>query len=128
MWPALLLSSLGTGLALGLARLKVLAVIPATIVLSLAAIIWAVVFSFRWDAIALAVIAATTLLQTSYMIGGLLSEAPSPHAAPRTSLQLDLIRGAQFAIGQELRTQFETPHDLPRPLRTRIEQLAIRYG
>jgi hypothetical protein len=38
MWPALLLTSSATGLALGLARLKVLVLIPATIVLSLTAI------------------------------------------------------------------------------------------
>jgi len=128
MWPALLLSSSATGLALGLARLKVFAVIPATIVLSLTAVIGGVVFGLRWGTIALIVIAAATILQSCYLIGGLLSEAPSPRAAPRTNLRLDLIRAAQFAIGEELRTQFQMPHDLPRQLRTRMKQLAVRYG
>jgi hypothetical protein len=128
MWPAVLLSSSATGLALGLARLKVFAVIPATIVLSLTAAIGGVVFGLRWGTIALVVIAAATILQSSYLIGGLLSEAPSQRAAPRASLRPDLIRAAQFAIGEELRTQFQTPHDLPRQFRTRMKQLAVRYG
>jgi hypothetical protein len=128
MWPALLLGSSATGLALGLARLKVLALIPATIVLSLTAAIGGVVFGLRWGTIALIVIAAVTILQSSYLIGGLLSEAPSPRAAPRTSLRPDLIRAAQFAIGEELRIEFERPHELPRQLRTRMKQLAVRYG
>jgi hypothetical protein len=128
MWPALLLCSSATGLALGLARLKVLALIPATIVLSLTAAIGGVMFGLRWGAIALIVIAAATILQCSYLIEGPLSEAPSPRAAPRTSLRLDLIRAAQFAIGEELRTRFQRPHDLPRQLRTRMKQLAVRYG
>jgi hypothetical protein len=128
MWPALLLGSSATGLALGLARLKVLALIPATIVLSLTAVVGGVIFGLRWGTIALTVVAAATILQSSYLIGGLLSEAPSPRAAPRTSLRSDLIRAAQFAIGEELRLEFETPHELPRQLRTRMKQLAVRYG
>jgi hypothetical protein len=49
-------------------------------------------------------------------------------AVGRTSLQSDLIRAAQFAIGEELRTEFQTPHELPSKLRTRMEELAVRYG
>jgi hypothetical protein len=86
MWPALLLTSSATGLVLGLARLKVLVLIPATIVLSLTAI-GGVVFGLRWGTIALTVIAAATILQSSYLIGGLLSGAPSPRAARRTNLR-----------------------------------------
>ena len=32
-------------------------------------------------------------------------------AVGRTSLRSDLIRAAQFAIGEELRTEFQTPHE-----------------
>jgi hypothetical protein len=81
MWPALLLTSSAIGLELGLARLKVLALIPATIVLSLSAI-GGIAFGLRWGTIALTVIAAVTILQSSYLIGGLLCEASTPHAAP----------------------------------------------
>jgi hypothetical protein len=128
MWPALLLFSSASGLALGLARLKVLAVIPATIILSLTAVIGGIVFGQRWGTIALTGIAGATILQSSYLIGGLLSETQSPRAAARTNLRPDLIRAAQFAIGEELRTQFQTPHVMPRQLRTRMKQLAVRYG
>jgi hypothetical protein len=77
MWPALLLGSSARGLALGLARLKVLALIPVTIVLSLTAAIGGIVSGLRWGMIALGAIAGTTILQSSYLIRGLLSEAPS---------------------------------------------------
>ncbi len=107
---------------------RALALIPATIVLSLTVAIGGVIFGLRWGMIALTVIAGATILQFSYFIGGLLSEAPSPRAAPRTSLRLDLIRAAQFGIGEELRTEFQAPHDLPRQLQTRMNQLAVRYG
>ena len=50
----LLISSSSTGLALGLARLKVFALIPATIVFSLIATIVCVVIGLQWGAIACA--------------------------------------------------------------------------
>lgn len=128
MWPAVLLFSSATGLALGRARLKVLALIPAAIVLSVTAAIAGVVSGLQWGTIALTVIAAATMLQCSYLIEGLHSEAPSPRATPRTRLRSDVIHAAQFAIGDQLRTQFQTPHHLPRQLRTRIKKLAVRYG
>ena len=40
----------------------------------------------------------------------------------------DLIRAAQFAIGEESRTEFQTPRELPSELRTRMEELAVRHG
>jgi hypothetical protein len=55
-------------------------------------------------------------------------EALRLRAVGRTSLRSDLIRAAQFAIGEELRTEFQTPHELPSELRTRIEELAVRHG
>jgi hypothetical protein len=121
MWSVLLVFSSASGLALGLARLKVWALIPATIILSLIAVAGGTVHGLRWGAIALVVIVGSTILQSSYLIGGLLS-------APRKGLRPDLIRAAQFAIAGELRTYFETPHDLPRELQTKMTQLADRYG
>jgi hypothetical protein len=55
-------------------------------------------------------------------------EALKLRAIVRTNLRLDLIRAAQFAIGEELRTEFEAPHKLPSELRTRMEELAVRHG
>jgi hypothetical protein len=59
---------------------------------------------------------------------GGISEALKLRAIVRTSLQSDLIRAAQFAIGEELRTEFQTPHELPSELRIRMEELAVRHG
>jgi hypothetical protein len=57
-----------------------------------------------------------------------ISDALKLRAIGRTSLRSDLIRAAQFAIGEELRTEFQTPHELPSELRTRMEELAVRHG
>ena len=57
-----------------------------------------------------------------------ISEALKLRAIVRTSLRSDLIRAAQFAIGEELRTEFQTSHELPSELRTRMEELAVRHG
>jgi hypothetical protein len=128
VWTALLLCSSATGLALGLARLKVLALILATITFSLTATIGGIGAGLHWGTIALTVIANVTILQSSYLIGGLLSEARRPRATHCRSLRPDLVRAAQFAIGEELRTQFQTPRELPTELQTKMKQLAVRYG
>jgi hypothetical protein len=57
-----------------------------------------------------------------------ISEALKLRVVVRTSLRSDLIRAAQFAIGEELRTEFQAPHELPSELRTRMEELAVRHG
>ena len=57
-----------------------------------------------------------------------ISEALRLRVIVRTSLRSDLIRAAQFAIGEELRTEFQAPHELPSELRTRMEDLAVRHG
>ena len=57
-----------------------------------------------------------------------ISEALKLRVIVRTSLRSDLIRAAQFAIGEELRTEFQAPHELPSELRTRMEELAVRHG
>ena len=124
----LLMSSSATGVTAGLAQLKVFALIPATIIFSLITTIGGVVIGLQWGAIALAVIANATILQSSYLVAGLLSEARSPRTVSRTNLRTELIRAAQVAIGEELRTHFQAPHDLPSSLRTKIEQLALRCG
>ena len=57
-----------------------------------------------------------------------ISEALKLRPIVRTSLRSDLIRAAQFAIGEELRTEFQAPQELPSELRTRMEELAVRHG
>jgi hypothetical protein len=107
-----------------------LALILATIIFSLTAAMGGIVFGLHWGTIALIVIANATILQSSYVIAGLsaalLSEPRRPRGAPRRSLRPHLVRAAQFAIGEELRTHFQTPSHLPRLLRIRMEKLAAR--
>ena len=57
-----------------------------------------------------------------------ISEALKLRVIVRSSLRSDLIRAAQFAIGEELRTEFQAPQELPSELRTRMEELAVRHG
>jgi hypothetical protein len=57
-----------------------------------------------------------------------ISETLKLRAIGRTNLRSDLIRAAQFAIGEELRAEFQAPHELPSELRTRMVELAVRHG
>jgi hypothetical protein len=57
-----------------------------------------------------------------------ISEALKLRASFAQARDSDLIRAAQFAIGEELRTEFQAPHELPSELRTRMEELAVRHG
>jgi hypothetical protein len=128
MWLALLLFSSASGLVLWLARLKVFALIPATMIFALFAVSGGIALKLHWGTIAFTVIASATILQASYLIAGLLSEAPSPRLAPCITLRPDLVRAAQIAIGEELRIHFRTSNNLPRQVRSRVEQLAVLYG
>ena len=130
MWLALLfVCSSAIGLALGLARLKVFALIPATIILLVISILGCFLLGGQWGTIAFTVIANVTLLQSSYLMVGVLSHALSPRReVSRTNLRANSIRAARLAIGEELQTYFQPPQDFPSALRTRIDQLALRFG
>jgi hypothetical protein len=80
------------------------------------------------DYIALAVLIVLIVWAVADWFSRGISGAPKLRAIGRTSLRSDLIRAAQFAIGEELRTEFQTPHELPSELRTRMEELAVRHG
>jgi hypothetical protein len=77
------------------------------------------------DYIALGVLIVLIVVAVANWFG--IPEALRLRAVGRTP-RSDLIRAAQFAIGEELRTEFQTPHQLPSELRTRIEELAVRHG
>ena len=80
------------------------------------------------DYIALSVLIVLIVLAVADWFSHGISEALGLRALGRTSLRSDLIRAAQFAIGEELRTEFQTPHELPSELRTRMEELAVLHG
>jgi hypothetical protein len=79
------------------------------------------------DYIALGVLIVLIVVAVANWFPQGIPEALRLRAVGRTP-RSDLIRAAQFAIGEELRTEFQTPHQLPSELRTRIEELAVRHG
>jgi hypothetical protein len=79
------------------------------------------------DYIALGVLIVLIVVAVANWFPQGIPEALRLRAVGRTP-RSDVIRAAQFAIGEELRTEFQTPHQLPSELRTRIEELAVRPG
>jgi hypothetical protein len=79
------------------------------------------------DYIALGVLIVLIVVAVANWFPQGIPEALRLRAVGRTP-RSDVIRAAQFAIGEELRTEFQTPHQLPSELRTRIEELAVRHG
>jgi hypothetical protein len=106
-----------------LARLKVWALIPATLIFAIITVIVDLMLGFGWGTIALTAIAAATVLQFSYLIGVRLSEAPV-HKPVRP----ELLNAVQSAISEELRNHYEVPQVLSSRLRTRVAQLQAQYG
>jgi hypothetical protein len=93
MWPALLFCSSASGLALGLARLKVWPLIPGTIIFALIAGVSGVMSGLHWGSTAVMVFATAAILQFSYVIAGLLycrtsvrSRSPEPPCGPSREL------------------------------------------
>ena len=80
------------------------------------------------DYIALGILIVVILWAAADWFPEGISEILRLRAIHRASLRSDLIRAAQFAIGEELRTEFQTPHELPSELRTRMEELVVRHG
>jgi len=125
---AILLVAVAAGAACGLARLKVWALIPATAIYSMIAIIEGIVTGLGAGAIALTLLIGATFLQLFYLITWIFfEEQKHPALAPRP-LRPELARAMQSAIGQELRMRYRLPRDMPRELGVRVAQLKARYG
>ena len=122
---AILLVAVAAGAACGLARLKVWALIPATAIYSMIAIIEGIVTGLGAGAIALTLLIGATFLQLFYLIAWIFLEEPA--LAPRP-LRPELVRVMQSAIGQELRMRYRLPQDLPQELGVRVAQLKALYG
>lgn len=117
------------GAACGLARLKVWAIIPASTIFSLIVVILGSYLGLRWGRIALTVFSVLMLLQVSYLVGAVLSDAPKPqrvsgHVPPKQ----ELFRTVRTAIAQELRVHFELVpfDDVPPQLRNKLALLETR--
>jgi hypothetical protein len=117
------------GLACGLARLKVLALILATIIFSLLTAIGGASFGLGLGRTAIVLFCVVTLLQVSNLIGAILSDAPKPqqvsvHMPPKR----ELCRTVQTAIAQALRAHLEPVplDDIPPQLRIKLALLETR--
>ena len=122
------LLAIAAGAACGLARLKVWALIPATAIYSVMAVIEGIVFGSSTGTITLMLLVGAAFFQLFYLIGGLLSQQQKQPGLARRLLRPELVRAMQSAIGQELRVRYRLPQDLPHELAARVTQLTVRHG
>jgi hypothetical protein len=125
---ALLLVAVAAGATCGLARLKILVLIPVTTIFLAVTVIEGRANGLGMGTIVLMLFVGATFSQAGYLIGWLLFEerelpAPRPKALPP-----ELVHAMQSAIGEELRMRYPLPQDLPPQLRVRMAQLKARYG
>jgi hypothetical protein len=125
---AVLLVAVAAGVAGGLARLKVWALIPATAIYSMITIIEGMVAGLGAGKITITFLMGAAFLQLFYLIGWLLSQEQKRRVPAPRSLRPELVRAMQSAIGQELRVRYRLSQDLPYELGFRVAQLRARYG
>ena len=101
---AVLLVAVAAGVAGGLARLKVWALIPATAIYSMITIIEGMVAGLGAGKITITFLIGAAFLQLFYLIGWLLSQEQKRRVPAPRSLRPELVRAMQSAIGQELRS------------------------
>jgi len=112
----------GTGI--GLAQLKVWAVVPTSLIFMLIVVTFGAYSDLTWGRIALIIFCVLSTLQISYLIGSALSEAPqAQRISDRMPERQELIHAAQVAIGEELRAYF-----LPLPLHDMSSELLNRLA
>jgi hypothetical protein len=129
MWAVLsVASAAAAGTALGLARLKVWAVVPTIVIFSLIATAIGSGVGLNFGRIALIVFAGITVVQVSYLIGAVLSEATTrERVSDRVPAKQELLRIMRTAIGEDLRAYFEVPLDaVPPQLRQKLALLEAR--
>jgi hypothetical protein len=127
MW-AVLSVALAAGAGLGLAKLNVWALIPAAIISGLIAVVIGSASGLAWGRVSLVLFAVLTLLQVSYLIGSVLSGAPTPgQVSDPIPAKQELFRTVQKAIAEEMRAYFEPPlGELPPQLRDKMALLEVR--
>lgn len=113
------------GATLGLARMKLWTLIPATAISIILSVLGGAALGLALDRIILVSFCVGILLQASYLMGAALAEASqgveaseSQQVTGRATAKQVLFWSAQKAIGRELRAYFE-----PAPLREMPPQL-----
>jgi hypothetical protein len=122
---ALLSIACAAGAACGLARLKVWALIPASVSFAVIAVVLGSNLGLTGGRIILIVFAVLMLLQVSYLIGAVLSETPTRHqVSDRLPGERELLWTVQMAIADELRVYFAPSLDeVPQQLRAKLAML-----
>lgn len=126
---AVLSFACSTGAGLGLARLKVWAIIPPSAIFAVAVVVFGSHFGHTWSGLVLIAFAFLTGLQVSYLLGAVLSMAPVHQAASvRVPAKRELIHTVQTAIAQELPSYFEALplDDMPPQLHNKLVLLDTR--
>jgi cytochrome c oxidase subunit IV len=128
MMFAVLSVACATATGYGLARLTVWAIIPASIILMMIAVVLGVYLDLPWGRLAIIAFAVLPLLQVSYLISAVLSEAPAHYwiSGPMPQKQ-QLLHTMQASIGGQLQTYFKAPVDgMPPRMRNRLARLDAR--
>lgn len=126
---AVLSLACATGTGLGLARLKVWAIIPVSAVFAVVVVVLSSHLGLTWSRQTSIVFAVLMLLQVSYLLGTVLSAAQGRRAVTvDVPAKQDLIHIVQTAIADELPRYFELPplDDLPPQLHSKLALLATR--
>lgn len=99
-----------TGAFLGLRQFKAFVLVPAILLAATGIIIKGVVADLDYQDITLDLLAIIVSLEIGYFVGSIAAGSLTVRASDRKT---ELLHAMQTAIGQELRTAFELPRDLP---------------
>jgi hypothetical protein len=116
------------GALLGIRSFKVLALVPAIVLLTSYVIVTGIVTGLGFGWIAAYALTAVAILQLTYLMASAAIEyfnMLQTKAPQRISVPPAMLEAVRLAIGQELKVSFDLPRDLPPPPRmlALVEQL-----
>jgi hypothetical protein len=125
---AVLIFGAAAGIGLGLARFKVLALLPAMLIIVAATFASGIATGLELRSIGLAVLATVVSLQIAYFVsflavGFVIAKFLRIRATGNVPVFLRVIR---TEIGQGLRTELESPEQLPRKIVSLLAQMDAR--
>jgi hypothetical protein len=107
---AIVIVGAASGGFLGLRQFKVLVLVPAILLAATGIIINGVLAGLDYQDVGFDLLAIIVSLEIGYFVGSIASGLLTVRTADR---KIELLHAMQTAIGQELRTAFELPRDLP---------------
>jgi hypothetical protein len=113
------------GTFLGLRQFRVVALVPVIFVVAGAAIVRGAVIGLDAHTMIYSLAAAVAVPQFAYFVAAL----PAGYVHLRhIRWSSRLLHTMQIAIGQELRSVYDLPHQLPREMVALLEQMNEKYG